>query len=159
MSKTVAVDFGDRWFSAYDVSLSILLLEVIHVANARPQQPEQSWPEEVLDNFRQTALLGANIGLDLDPGRPQAQQDHVLALFNEAGRRLRHRGLITAAEASQRYVVQGEPVFLRCAELIYTGAIADLADAIIDLVRDDLPHPPQGATTCCYGFEGGPTAL
>jgi hypothetical protein len=158
VSKTVSISFGDRWFWAYDVSFSILLLEAIHVAESVPPNERAPWQDNVLDTLRMHVLLGANVAFPLDGEWDEAQRQYVLTLIADAGQHLRQRRRITAAEAAELYVLDGEPVFLRGADSVDTTAIADLADAIVSMVRGDLPSPPP-ARVWFFGVEGGPRTL
>lgn len=159
MSKTVSVSFGEDWFWAYDVSFSILILESIRIAESAPPDERPPWLDNVLDTLRSHALIGANLAFPLDGEWGLVQQEHVLSAIAAAGEVLRVRGIITAAEAADRYVVDGEPLFLRGADVIDATAVADLADAIASLVRGGLTPPPPPARRWLFGVEGGPRTL
>ena len=159
MSKTVSVSFGEDWFWAYDVSFSILLLESIRIAESAPPGERPPWLDDVLDTLRTHALLGANLAFPLDGKWDQVQQQHVLSAIATAGEALRERHTITAAEAADRYVLEGEPLFLRGADVIDATAVADLADAIGRLVRGELAPPSPPAHRWLFGVEGGSRTL
>jgi hypothetical protein len=159
VSKTVAVTFGEDWFWAYDVSFSILLLTSIRIAESGPPDEQPPWLNDVLDTLRSHALLGANLAFPLDGEWDQAQQHYVLSAIAAAGEVLRAQRSITAAEAADRYIVGGEPLFLRGADVIDATAVADLADAIARLVRGVLAPPPPPAQRWFFGAEGGPGTL
>ncbi|MFC7535156.1 hypothetical protein [Actinoplanes sp. GCM10030250] len=144
MSKSVAVQCGDRWFWAYDVSLAILLLEAAGVAGPEPR---------AMETFAGPIALGANSLLDL------TGNGYALGLIEEAGRRLRARGVFSRAEANERYVFEGEPYELRHEQHIDGAVLADLAEAIGQLVRDELPPPPDADRHWFFGVEGGPRTL
>lgn len=55
LSKTVPVEFGGRWFWAYDVSFGILLLEAIHVAVQMPPEQRPARADAVLEGLRTTS--------------------------------------------------------------------------------------------------------
>ncbi|GAA1858099.1 hypothetical protein [Asanoa iriomotensis] len=156
MSKTVSVEYGGRWFWAYDVSLGVLLLEAIHVA----AEPGPSWVEDVVATLRIQVELGANTVFLLDEkewdGRQRA---YVRAIIAEAGRRFRRAGNISAADAARRYVLDGEPFFLRGQEQIDGAVVADLADAIERLILDQLPPVPAPGRHWFFGVEDGPRTL
>jgi hypothetical protein len=156
MSKTVAVEFAGRWFWAYDVSLGVLLLESIHVALETPAQQRPPRTDTVLEDLRTHVLLGANHGFVLDDAEwDDLQQDYVRSIIAEAGRRLRVLGLITSAQASHRYVIGGEPYFLRGDDQIDGHVVADLADAIERLIQDEPPVPGTDRHWF-FGVAGGP---
>jgi hypothetical protein len=117
------------------------------------------WLDDVLDTLRTHTLLGANVAFPLDGEWDQVQQQHVLSAIAAAGEALRKCRTITAAEAADRYVVEGEPLFLRGADVIDATAVADLAKAIARLVRGGLTPPPPPAQRWLFGIEGGPRTL
>ena len=154
MSKTVPVEFGDRFFWAYDVSFGILILEAINVAAGMPQ-PEGAG--EVLAGLRAHAQVGASWTFSLDDDRwSQSQRDFVHRIIAEAGRRLRERGIMIRAEAEATYVDGNEPFALRFEKYIDGAVVADLAAAMTRLTHDDLPPVPIDGHHWFYGVEGGP---
>jgi hypothetical protein len=76
----------------------------------------------------------------------------------DAGRRLRRRGSITRAEASRWQVLDDEAVIWRGADAVDTAPIAELGDAIVELVRGTLPSPPPG-TWWFFGVDDGPRTI
>lgn len=159
MSRTVAVILDDdRWIWAYDVSLAILAVDVIDVAKTTTPSGEP-WLDDLLEEFRMSIILQGTLGLLIPPDLTDKQRERLLALIAEASRRLRSRRSVTAAEAAERYAVNDHPVFLRGASSIDTTTVAELADAIANLVRGDLPQPPSGTQAWLYGLDGGPQAL
>ena len=113
MSKTVPVEFGGRWFWAYDVSLGILLLGALHVAAAMPPGQRPARAEAVLEDLRTHIRVGASFAFLLDnDGWSEPQRKFVRSIIAEAGRRLRERGIIPSADASQLYTIDGKPYFL-----------------------------------------------
>jgi len=160
VSKTVAVEFGGRWFWAYDVSLGILLLEAIHVAREAPPEQRPPGTDAVLDDLRIHVLVGASFTFPLDTDKWDDQQrDYVRSIIAEAGRRLRGYGTITSAQASHRYVIDGEPLFLRGHEQVDGEVIADLAEAIECLIQDQLPPVPGSDRHWFFGVDDGPRTL
>ncbi|MFC7546879.1 hypothetical protein [Plantactinospora sp. GCM10030261] len=160
MSRTVAVRFGGRWFWAYDVSLGVLLLEAVHVGLEMPPERLPRRAADVLEDLRVHARLLATIGFALDQkGWDTRERDFVQTLVAEAGRRFRERGVITAADASRRYLIDGEPFFLRGASQVDGAVVADLADAILRLVRGELPPTPEPDRRWYLGLMDGPRQL
>jgi hypothetical protein len=159
LSKTVAVILDDdHWFWAYDVNLAILAVEVLHVAKAAAWA-NQPWLDDLRRDLSMAVIVQGNLGLEVPVGLTDPQREQLLALFLEAARRLRARRCITAAEAAEHYVVDQQPVFLRGASSIDTSRVADLAEAVISLIRGDLPPPPAGTTAWFYGTDGTPRGL
>lgn len=154
MSRTASVSFQGRNLWAYDVSLSILLAELINVISDLDLANRPRWLTELLPDLRRHAILGANAHLDLDLGLSEPEREQLLVLIAEASRRLRERETITAAEAATWEVLGGHTVIWRSAPTVATCDIADLGDDIIGLVRGTLPTPPDG-TWWLFGLPGG----
>jgi hypothetical protein len=157
LSRTAFVRLDDDGFWAYDVSLAILAVEVLHVAD--DCAPVEPWLDVLRDHLRLPVLVQGTYGLSLPAGLTDAQREQLQALFAEAGRRLRKRRCITAAEAAELYVVDQQAVFLRGASSIDTSRVADLADAVVSLIRGDLPPPPPGKSHWFYGADDSPRGL
>jgi hypothetical protein len=66
MSRTASVSFRERNLWAYDVSLSILLAELINVISDLDLAKRPRWLSELLPDRRRHAVLGANAHRDLD---------------------------------------------------------------------------------------------
>ena len=147
-------------FWAYDVSLGILLLEAIHVAVESPPELRPSWTDAVLEDLRTQVRLGANSAFLLDDDERDGQQrGYVCSIIAEAGRRLRDDGAITSSAAARRYMLDGEPYFLRGHDSIDGGVVAELSLAIEGLIRDDLPPVPFNGRHWLFGAEGGARPL
>jgi hypothetical protein len=157
MSKTVPVEFQDRWFWAYDVSLTVLLMESVLVARETRVVDQPSWLDEVIERLQVHALLGANQAVLLD-GWDTEQRGRLLGWIAEAAQRLRDRAWISAADARMRYRIPGESLELRGEGPIDTAAVADLGEAIINLVRGDLSAAPLGGTWF-LGLPEGPQVI
>lgn len=160
MSRTVPVGFGGRWFWAYDVSLGILLLEaaLVHAETAPGQRPPRA--DVVVEDLRTQVRVGSSRFFALDPDEWDTEQrDYARSIVAAAGRRLRGDGIVTSAEAAQRYLIDDEPYFLRGHEQIAGDVVADLAEAVESLIRDQLPAVPSADRHWFYGVAGGPRVL
>jgi hypothetical protein len=159
VSRTVAVILDeDHWFWAYDVSLAVLAVEVIRLAeDAWP--PPEPWLDSFLDDLRMAVLAQGTFGLELPTDLTEAEGESLQALFTGAEERLRARSSMTAEQAAEVYVVDDHPVFLGGAPTIDTTRVADLADAVVKLVRGELPPVPPGTTAPLYGTDDGPRGL
>jgi hypothetical protein len=158
MSRTASVSFRERNLWAYDVSLSILLAELINVISELDLAKRPRWLSELLPDLRRHAILGANAHLDLDLGLSESEREHLLVLIAKASQRLRERETITAAEAAAWQLLDGRTVIWRSAPAVATCDIADLGDAIIGLVRGTLPTPPDGIWWL-FGLPGDPRTI
>lgn len=146
------VGFGGRWFWAYDVGLGILLLEatLVHGELTPGQHPPGT--DVAAEDPRTQVRVGSSHFFALDPD----EWDHVRSIVAAAGRRLRGSGIVTAADAAQRYLIDGEPYFLRGHEQVAGEVVADLAEAIESLIQDSLPAVPSTDQHWFYGIAGGP---
>ena len=77
MSRTASVSFRERNLWAYDVSLSILLAELINVISDLDLAKRPRWLSELLPDLRRHAILGANAHLDLDLGLSEPEREHL----------------------------------------------------------------------------------
>jgi hypothetical protein len=155
MSKTVPVEYGGRLLWAYDVAFGILILEALSVAS---ESSQPSGADEVLEDLRANAVIGASYAFFLDNDRwSRPQREFVHRIIAEAGRRLRERGVMTRAEAEARYVAGNEPFALRFETHVDGAVIADLAEAMDRLIHDALPPVPTPGHHWYYGVENGPT--
>lgn len=158
MSKTVSVSFRRRNLWAYDVSLSILLAELIDTITGLEPGKRPQWLTGLLPDLRRHAVVGADLHLDLDFGLADQQRDHLLALIAQASQRLREREMITAAEAAKWEILDGHMVIWRSAAAVGTAPIADLGEALTALIQGTLPDPPLG-TWWLLGMPGGPQTI
>ena len=138
------MSFRERNLWAYDVSLSILLAELIDVITGLDPGQCPRWVADLLPDLRRHGVVGADFHLDLDLGLTDQQRDHLLALIAQASQRLRERETITAAEAAEWEVLDGHTVIWRSAPAVGTSPIAALGEALSALVRGTLPDPPHG---------------
>jgi hypothetical protein len=158
MSRTASVSFRQRGLWAYDVSLSVLLAELINIISELGLAKRSRWLSELLPELRRHAVLGANAHLDLDLGLSDPEREHLLVLIAKASQRLRERETITAAEAAAWEVLDGRTVIWRSAPAVAANDIADLGDAIIGLVRGTLSTAPDG-TWWLFGLPGDPRTI
>lgn len=155
MSKLVSVEFVGNGFWAYDVSLSILLAEMIGVAEETSELPR--WLVGVLGKLRVHAVV-PDLLLDLDFGLDEAQLDAFLTLLNDAKGRLLRRKIVTAGEAAEWRVLEDHKVLWRGADKVATAPIAELGEAMIQLIRGTIQVAPSG-TWWCFGVEDGPRTI
>ncbi|GAB1692435.1 hypothetical protein [Krasilnikovia sp. M28-CT-15] len=156
MTKTAAVSANGRHFWAYDVSISFLAYEILVVG--REQAPGQ-WFDGLADPLTAVAIVGGSVGLDLAPVVEADAVESFAAIADEAGARLRALGSVTEADAEARRIA-GHPVIWRSIDnaAMPSAPIADLAEAMVELVRGQLPKPPPGAWWY-LGLPGGPRTI
>jgi hypothetical protein len=155
-SALAVLSWAAMW--AYDVSLAILAVEVNQLAE-NAGLPSELWVDDLLDGLRMAVVVQGTYGLQVPADMTEAQRERLQALFAGAAQRLRARGSMTAEQAAQGYEIDGHPVFLRGASTIDTTHVADLADAIVNLVRGELPPSPPGTAAWFYGADGTPRGL
>jgi hypothetical protein len=159
MSKTTPVQFRGRSFWAFDVSLSILLAELIDIAEALGPERRPPWLAGALPTLRLHAAVG-DLLFSPDLGLQDGQLDELIALIAEATRRLRQRRTVTvtAAEAAEWIVLDDQTVLWRPADAVDTEPIAELGEAVMQLLQGTLPSPPLG-TWWYFGLSGGPQTV
>jgi hypothetical protein len=159
VSKTVAVTLDDdHWFWAYDVSLAMLAVEVMRLVE-EASLPTEPWLGSLLNDLRMAVLAQGTFGLQVPTDLTHAQRETLQTLFARAGERLRARSSVTAEQAAMVYVVNDRPVFLRGASTVDTTRVADLADAVVELLRGELPPSPPGTTAWLYGADNSPRGI
>ena len=156
MTTTAAVTANGRNFWAYDVSISFLAYEILAVGREQAPGP---WFDALVDALTGVAIVGGTVGLNLEPVVEAGAVESFATIAGEAGARLRALGSVTAADAQARRVA-GHPVIWRPVDdpAMPSAPIADLAQAMIELVRGQLPKPPPD-TSWYFGLPSGPRTL
>ena len=156
MTKTAAVSANGRNFWAYDVSISFLAHEILAVGREQAPGP---WFDRLAHSLTGVAIVGGTVGLDLDPVVEADAVDAFAAIVEEAGARLRALGSVTKADAEARRT-EGHPAIWRSIDepAMPTAPIADLAQAMVELLRGELPKPPPG-TWWFLGLPTGPRTM
>ena len=166
MTKTAAVTANGRNFWAYDVSISFLAHEILEIGRERQPGP---WFSELIPSLTGVAIVGGTVGLDLQPVVDGNNVEPFAEAVAEAGARLRALKSVTKADAEARRV-EGHPVIWRRLSVpasdremtsvaaMPTEPIADLACAVIDLLRGTLSTPPAG-TWWFLGLPEGPRTI
>jgi hypothetical protein len=157
VSGTTTVRFGDQYFWARDVGLSILVAETIGVIEGLSASERPWWLNAMLRDLRTVAVV-PDFGLDVGAEWQGEQVDRLAGWIAEASRRLAARGAVTAAEAAAWQVDGDATVVWRGAAAVDTGPIVQLGRATVALVRGTLPPPPPGHRWF-YGDPGGPHTI
>jgi hypothetical protein len=150
------VEYLDRWFWVYDVSLSILLAETAEVAESSLTGNSPHWLPDVVEGLRISAV-DTDCGFYLDDYTDD-QIKHLVNWLLEAVRRLRDRRWVTADEAAQWYLIDGYTVDLRDANAVPTEPVAQLGETIVQMIEGPLPPAPPG-TQWYYGRPGAPVTI
>jgi hypothetical protein len=114
------------------------------LAVGREQTPGP-WFDGLVDSLTGVAIVGGTAGLNLEPVVEAGAVEPFAGIAAEAGARLRALGSVTETDAAARRVA-GHPVIWRRLHgpAMPCAPIADLAQAMVDLVRGQLPKPPPG---------------
>jgi hypothetical protein len=159
VTKTVGVSFDDRLVWVYDEPLGVLLKYMIDILTERGLDVSDSWVPKV-GQWRATAVLGGNVGLDLDCYE-QKWQPHEYWFFcelvREAADRAAIAGPIRVKEVAGWHVLDDLPPVIRSANEIDTGPCVAIGEALVDLVTGRLAVEPAGQTWY-VGFPGGTTS-
>ena len=142
MSRTQYVEYANRGFWAYDVTLGVFLKHLIDAAEASDQATTE-WLTCAILWWREVACI-SDFGLSLDAGWSEAQRQSFLALTEVACSRLAERTSIPGAEILSWASLNDLDIFLRGATEVFTAPIVELGRAIIALVSGTLPEAPKG---------------
>lgn len=137
---------------AYDVAVGVLLAEAVQVAGETAEARRPDWWGEVVQGLRVNAVVGSTFAILLDEFTPE-QRTALLGWIDEACTRLTSRGGVTAAEALEWDVLDGETVDLRGAEHVAAEPLVELGRAMAELVDGTLPPAPEG----CHWYYGQPS--
>ena len=147
MSRTVAIEYRERHFWAFDAALAVWLIEIVNAATS-DRLDEDPWWAGHLRQWRVATVLGANVGHQL----PHDWDEQRFAQFLDISRRtiesLRVRRSERGATLAALRGVDGETT---CADRyaaqdqVDLEPIAVLGQAILDLVLGQLPQPPAGS--------------
>jgi len=156
VTKTVGVSFNDRLMWVYDEPLGVLLKYMIDTLTERGLDVSDSWAPKVRQ-WRATAVLGGNVGLDLDCYEQKWQPDDYsffCQVVREAAERAAIAGPIPVEEVAGWHVLDDLPPVIRSASELDTGPCVVIGEALVDLVMGRLPVEPAGETWF-VGFPGG----
>jgi hypothetical protein len=130
------VTFDDRLVWVYDEPLGVLLKYMIDILVERGLDHSDAWQPK-LNQWRATAALGGNVGLELDSYEQNWQPDEYpvfCALVGEASDRAVDAGPIPVDEGARWQVLDALPPVIRSAVLIDTSPCAVIGDALTGLV-------------------------
>lgn len=151
MSKTKFIEYADRGFWAYDVTLNVFLKYLIDAAQTN-EQANTEWLSTAISDWRLACVT--DYGLTLDANWSPTQQQTFLDLAEEACTRLAIRESIPAEEVVSWPILDDIRIFTRGATEVFTAPVIELGHAIIALVRGELPEAPEGQIWL-YGAPGG----
>ena len=140
MSKTKYVRYDDRGFWAYDVALGVFLKHLIDAAEAN-DQATSAWLSRATQSWREVACI-SDFGLTFDSHWSEADRLTFLTLAETACSRLSQRTSIPAQEIVNWRMLDDLQIFPRGATQVLTFPIVELGQAIIALVRGELPEAP-----------------
>ncbi|MFY1691722.1 hypothetical protein [Plantactinospora sp. WMMB782] len=138
---------------ASDAALSLLLAQLIRDVEGRPPDRRPDWWADRVAGLRVQAVVG-DFFLDLALGLDAAQREEFAGLLADAAARIGDRRTFTAVEAAGWRVLDDKTVIFRGDRPAATGPVAELGQALADLIRGTLPAPPPGHLWY-YGAPGG----
>jgi hypothetical protein len=153
VSSTKSVGLGETLLWAYDVSVSLLLAELIGVVEERLPDERPAWWPGIEHDVRVHAIV-SDFHLDLSLGLEVEQREELASLLEEATSRIRQRGQFTAEEAGRWRLLDDSTVLFRGTDPIDTAMVAELGAAVVALLRGQLPQAPTG-TRWLFGSSGG----
>ena len=102
-------------------------------------------------------LLIYDFGFHLEESWTSLQRRNVVAFAEEACQKLATRESIPAEELANWPSFGEEHLFPRGAKEVATAPVIELVRAIIALLREELPEPPEGEVWFYGTPEGSPT--
>lgn len=156
MTRTAAVSANGRSFWAYDVSISFLAYEMLVVGREGAPGP---WFDQLAGSLAAVATVGGDAGLNLEPVVEADAVKAFATIASEAAARLGALRAVTKADAELRRI-EGWPAIWRDLHgpSMPTAPMADLANAMTELLRGTLPQPPPG-TWWYLGLPDGPSTI
>jgi len=151
MTATKGIEFGNRFFWAYDVAAGVFLKHLIDEAEAS-EQAGSSWLSEAVSHWRVQAAV-TECGLTLEEEWSSAQRQTFIELAERACKKIATRESIPAEEIASWPLVDDLRIFPRSANDVLTVPVIELGHAIIALVSGNLPPSPKGEAW----FYGTPT--
>jgi hypothetical protein len=137
-------------FWAYDVAAGILLKFLIDAAQDYAEREHANWLGKCISSWRQSAVLLANAGLYFDINWSVEELSVIRQLIEDACDSSKKKGSISAREMQAWEIT----VFARGHDPFPAGPIAELGQAILDLLSGNLPKPPE-QTWWFYGLPTG----
>jgi hypothetical protein len=151
MTATKGIEFGNRFFWAYDVAAGVFLKHLIDEAEASGQT-DVPWLSQALSDWRVQAAI-TECGLTLREDWSSEQRQTFIELAEGACKKLATRESIPAEEIVSWPLVDDLRIFPRGAKEVLTAPVIELGRAIIALVSGELPQSPKGEAW----FYGTPT--
>ena len=111
MSKTKYVNYNNRGFWAYDVTLGVFLKHLIDAAEASDDATTE-WLSRAIASWRETACI-PDYGLSLDARWSEVQRQRFIALTELACSLLEERTSIPAAEILAWPLLDDQHIFPR----------------------------------------------
>jgi hypothetical protein len=141
----------------YDAALSVLLAQVIRTVEELPPARRPAWWASCEGDLRIQATI-SDFFFDLHLGLEDDQREEFARLLEDAAACLLKQRAFTADEAAGWRVLDDLTVIFRGTEPEDTGPVAELGQALADLIRGTLPAPPPNMLWF-YGAPGGRRAI
>jgi hypothetical protein len=135
LSHAETVAFGHTTYS------SVFLKYLIDVVEATGQ-PHTPFLAEAIASWRLAPIY--DFGVSFEESWTPLQRQNVIAFAEEACARLATRESISTEEIANWPFTGDERVFHRGLKEVRTAPVIELGQAMIALIRDELPEPPKG---------------
>ena len=142
MTRTAHVSYRDNAFWAYDVPGSIFLWFLIQSAEDFLAGDDGHWLAEMIPRWRVSAVITEMAYYADDDWTPE-QVDLVLQLCDNAISAIRQHGDFAATDVESWPVLDDQRIFTRGHDPIAAEPVARLGDAFAQLLRGQLPKPPD----------------
>ncbi len=141
MSQTRYVHYRTSGFWLWDPVLGVFLKHLIDAAKASPEITKP-WLVEPMHGWCIAACV-SDVGYVVDDEWSDQEREKFLGLAEQACVEIGKRGWFPAEEMLGWQILDGEGVFPR-GEGVTAASVLELGQAIVALVRGDLPKPPSG---------------
>jgi hypothetical protein len=113
------------------------------IAAQVPAREHTPWLIDLKRPLSADAIVGASRAVPLDQWC-DGHENEFIAFAAQAAQRLARRGSITAQQAADWIVLDGDPIIWRGQDTVDTEPIVIFVNAMTDIIRGVYPHPPEG---------------
>lgn len=142
MSKTQVVKYAGRGFWAYDVAVGVFVKFLLDAAY-ESGETNAPWLSEAVSSWRVWAVV-SDYGFILDERWSSEQRKAFIALAEKACNELASRDSISAEEILGWRFADNLRIHPRGATDVATAPVVELGEAMIALLRNELPEAPKG---------------
>jgi hypothetical protein len=156
MSATKGIEFGGRFFWAYDVAAGIFLKHLTDEARAS-REANAPWLVDAVSDWQVQAAV-TEFGLTLEENWSASQRLTFIELAERVCQTLATRESIPAEEIAAWPLVNDLHIFPRTKGEVLTAPVIELGHAIIAIVHGNLPRSPRNKAWF-YGTPSGRSTI